>query len=262
MLPLDLSPEDYEQILSLLPALYLLQDLAALPTTMMRIAAALIPNLCCTYNELRPTTRSVLVAYEPEEWRARLEPHVAAAEHYLDQHPVYAHVRKTGDGDARAISDFLPEESWRHTGFASTITEPIGIRDTLVFCLVAANASQIFIALNRGQWGFSTRDKQVANLLRSHFTAAYNNSLAFTESQALASLAAPTTGLSRRESEVLEWLVQGKTNSEIGQILSISVRTVEKHVEMIYRKLGVETRTGAILRMLSHETRTVARRPA
>jgi DNA-binding CsgD family transcriptional regulator len=52
-------------------------------------------------------------------------------------------------------------------------------------------------------------------------------------------------GLSRRESQVLEWLSQGKTNKEIGVILELSPRTVQKHLEHIYQKMGVESRTGA-----------------
>jgi len=52
-------------------------------------------------------------------------------------------------------------------------------------------------------------------------------------------------GLSRRESEVLTWVVQGKTNREIAIILGISVPTAKKHVEHIFKKLGVETRTAA-----------------
>lgn len=52
-------------------------------------------------------------------------------------------------------------------------------------------------------------------------------------------------GLSRREAEVLIWIAQGKTNAEIGTILDMSPRTVQKHLEHIYQKLGVETRTSA-----------------
>jgi len=54
-------------------------------------------------------------------------------------------------------------------------------------------------------------------------------------------------GLSRRESEILSWVVQGKTNPEIGTILSISPRTVQKHLEHIYSRLGVENRHAAIV---------------
>ena len=48
-----------------------------------------------------------------------------------------------------------------------------------------------------------------------------------------------------READVLVWIANGKTNREIGQILEMSPRTVNKHLEQIFRKLGVENRTSA-----------------
>ena len=54
-------------------------------------------------------------------------------------------------------------------------------------------------------------------------------------------------GLTRREAEVMSWVAQGKTNREVGLILGSSARTVQKHLEHIFEKLGVESRTAAIL---------------
>lgn len=51
--------------------------------------------------------------------------------------------------------------------------------------------------------------------------------------------------LTEREIEVLRWVACGKTNKDIGDILGLSPRTVNKHLEHIYVKLGVETRTAA-----------------
>jgi DNA-binding CsgD family transcriptional regulator len=51
--------------------------------------------------------------------------------------------------------------------------------------------------------------------------------------------------LTRREIEVLSWLAKGKTNRDIGDILGLSPRTVNKHLEHVYAKLGVETRASA-----------------
>jgi len=51
--------------------------------------------------------------------------------------------------------------------------------------------------------------------------------------------------ITRRESDVLYWVAQGKTDWEISQILHISERTVNKHLEQIYRKLEVNNRTAA-----------------
>ena len=56
-------------------------------------------------------------------------------------------------------------------------------------------------------------------------------------------------GLSRREAEVLCWVAYGKTNAEIGLILYLSPRTVQKHLEHTYQKLGVENRTAASARV-------------
>ena len=52
-------------------------------------------------------------------------------------------------------------------------------------------------------------------------------------------------GLSPREAEVLAWVSQGKTDADIGAILGLSARTVAKHLEHIYDRLGVENRSAA-----------------
>ena len=51
--------------------------------------------------------------------------------------------------------------------------------------------------------------------------------------------------LTQKEAEVLYWVTQGKTSKDIGDILGSSPRTVNKHLEHVYEKLGVETRTAA-----------------
>ena len=63
--------------------------------------------------------------------------------------------------------------------------------------------------------------------------------------------------LTAREAEVLYWVVQGKTNRDIGEILGTSPRTVHKHLEHVFGKLGVETRTAAA--GLAFETRQTTR---
>ena len=54
-----------------------------------------------------------------------------------------------------------------------------------------------------------------------------------------------SAALTPRETEVLSWLSKGKTNRDIGDILGMSPRTVNKHLEHVFRKLGVETRAAA-----------------
>ncbi|CUX37748.1 LuxR family transcriptional regulator [Agrobacterium sp. TS43] len=54
--------------------------------------------------------------------------------------------------------------------------------------------------------------------------------------------------LTARESEVLLWIARGKSNRDIGDILGLSARTVNKHLEQIYVKLGVENRASAAVK--------------
>jgi DNA-binding CsgD family transcriptional regulator len=53
--------------------------------------------------------------------------------------------------------------------------------------------------------------------------------------------------LTQRETEVLKWVRQGKSNKEIAVVLGIEPKTVAKHLERIFKKLGVENRTAAAL---------------
>jgi DNA-binding response OmpR family regulator/DNA-binding CsgD family transcriptional regulator len=66
-----------------------------------------------------------------------------------------------------------------------------------------------------------------------------------------------TYALTAREAEVLTWVAHGKSNREISEILVISPRTVNKHLERVFAKLGVENRASAAsvaLRMLNDRT--------
>ncbi len=58
-------------------------------------------------------------------------------------------------------------------------------------------------------------------------------------------------GLTVREAEILMWISRGKTNKEVGLILETSPRTVNKHLEHVFEKLGVPTRTAAVAKVLN-----------
>jgi len=54
-------------------------------------------------------------------------------------------------------------------------------------------------------------------------------------------------GLTQREAEVLFWVAKDKSNAGIAKVLGCSEGTVRKHLEHLYQKLGVQTRTGAVM---------------
>lgn len=57
-------------------------------------------------------------------------------------------------------------------------------------------------------------------------------------------------GVTARESDVLLWIARGKSNKDIGDILGLSPRTVNKHLEQVYAKLGVENRASAAIKAI------------
>jgi DNA-binding CsgD family transcriptional regulator len=86
-------------------------------------------------------------------------------------------------------------------------------------------------------------------VVRRFFAAGMNEILLVVKEQAIAVEATRRRqgGLTPREREVLWWVAEGKTNREIGMILGRSARTVQIHLNRVYRKLGVETRTAAAM---------------
>jgi DNA-binding CsgD family transcriptional regulator len=100
------------------------------------------------------------------------------------------------------------------------------------------------------------RQRAIVELLRPHLELACSNARLVSAHRSAAKAAGlGDFGLTRRESDVAQWVASGKTNAEIARILGSSARTVEKHVERVLEKLGVENRTAAALLISSGRRR-------
>jgi len=100
----------------------------------------------------------------------------------------------------------------------------------------------VSFVFNRNRIGFSDRDRERLEVIRPHLGNLYRLG-----SREIHDGVDPA-GLTPREAEVLRWVSAGKTDRDIGAILAISPRTVHKHLQHVYEKLGVETRTAAAMR--------------
>ncbi len=125
----------------------------------------------------------------------------------------------------------------------------------------ASQTSQIVELLRAGAFGVVNRGSSVAELV-SGLVAAGRGEIVIPSTVAaevLAQLLGEATAgverpssLSSRETEVLQLLAQGLTNKLVAQQLLLSVRTVEAHLRAIYDKLGVASRTEAVLWAVRH----------
>jgi DNA-binding CsgD family transcriptional regulator len=92
---------------------------------------------------------------------------------------------------------------------------------------------------------FTERDRLMLNLLQRHFDQAHHNAKLATARVAAPAKPLAAYDLTPRETEIARWVAAGKTNPEISIILNCGVRTIEKHMERILEKIGVENRTTA-----------------
>ena len=166
--------------------------------------------------------------------------HLQVFDRYFDAHPlVRAHGRKPGVG-TRRISDLVPADVFQETPVYNDYYRAIGIHHAMAMPIYVDQRLLVSFVFNRSGSGFGDRELELAEALRPHLANLYRlggNSPRM-----------PVASLTARERQVLEWVAAGKTNRDIAAILGAKPRTIEKHLERIYEKLGVETRTAAAAR--------------
>ena len=172
------------------------------------------------------------------------------------EHPLVRFHGFEGGRVTRRISDSLSRNEFRRSAIYADYYQRVGLEHTVAVPLSIDTHTLVSVVLNRRGLDFSERDCERLEVLRPHLAFLYrqaNRHAALPGHAEAASLqrAAPESGpgrLTPRENEVLHWLARGKTDAEIAALLGLSPRTVQKHLEHIYVKLGVETRTAAVMR--------------
>ena len=176
----------------------------------------------------------------PEDW-ARL-----FWAHYWDclicSHPVRT-------GDLRSVvktSDFYSMRQWHSTGMYIDCIRPQGIEHHLMLALhelpgpAAGPETYLRLVLHREPGpDFSERDRALLVLLRPHLYQAC---------QDVERRRHPVPRLTPRQNALLRQLAAGRTNTQIARRLGISEGTVRTHLENIYDRLGVSSRTAAVVR--------------
>ena len=173
-------------------------------------------------------------------------------DHYFYEHPLVREHGRNAAAVTKRISDCVPEGVFRDTPLFNEYYRAIGINHVTAVPIHVDRRFLVSFVLNRanGQ-GFSDRELALLEVVRPHLANLYRLGVAIEKTRELPAdapfdrAAAPLTP---REREVLDWVAAGKTNRDVAAILGASPRTVEKHLERIYEKLGVETRTAAVMR--------------
>jgi DNA-binding CsgD family transcriptional regulator len=160
-----------------------------------------------------------------------------ATHRFCKQNPLRDPVRSR-ENRVLKLSDFYTRAHLQRLDFYVEVWRPLGIDDCLRMWLPAPPQRARVVFLERGGRPFGSRDRTMLELLRPHL-------IRFRVNAEFRHRANGGSGLTEREAEVLGWVGYGKTNDEIAAVLHVSPHTVRKHLENIFGKLGVHTRTAA-----------------
>jgi DNA-binding CsgD family transcriptional regulator len=184
----------------------------------------------------------------------------AAFDRHFRAHPlVRYHADLRGPG-AHRISDSVPFAQFREGVLYADYYRRVGIDHAVALPLHVDSRWLVSLVLNRRGRDFSERDCALLDLVGTPLSRLYRQALERRRAQhelaALRALLDPGAAtvldeaqLTPREREALRWLAAGKTDRDIAAILGCSHRTVHKHLQRAYVKLGVETRTAAAMRL-------------
>jgi DNA-binding CsgD family transcriptional regulator len=234
-----------------------LRELSEFRAGAVELVRGLVPCDSASYNEVKPGAGAIVVA-EPTDWLTAENTELFGR--LAGQNPLISHYTRTGDGQPVRFSDFVSRSRLHRLALYDQLYRTMGIEYQIAFVLPSPPGEVIGIALNRQRHDFTSEDAASLDLLRVPLQACYQrllereqltSRLAAYESASDVTVRMLALGLSDREVEVIQNIIDGASNAEVGMSLGISKRTVEKHLQNIYLQLDVTSRTQAV-RELTH----------
>ena len=145
--------------------------------------------------------------------------------------------------DLRSVTkplDFYSVRQWHSSAMYSELVRGWGLEHEMLVCLPGGPMNTIRLLFWRGPGpDFSERDRVLLALLRPHLYQAYLDAERRRH---------PIPPLTPRQRELLRLVAAGHTNAQIGRRLGVTEKTVGKHLENIYARLQVSSRTAAVTR--------------
>ena len=172
---------------------------------------------------------------------------VALFDQHFHAHPLVREHGRNPRAMTKRIEDLVPQAQFRATALYNDYYRAIRIDHAMAVPIHVDRRLLVSFVFNRAGRGFAEEERDALELIRPHLGNLYRLCAALGRS---GWAPAQDWQLTPREQDVLRWLSAGKTDRDIGAILAISPRTVHKHLQRIYEKLGVETRTAAVARAL------------
>jgi DNA-binding CsgD family transcriptional regulator len=187
-----------------------------------------------------------------------VEPELPASAHeafgrLMHQNPLVARMTSgPRPGAPLRLSDLCSRRRFHALRIYQELYGPLGLEHQIAFTLPQQPPRLLGVALSRRERDFSDAERDLLGRARPFLIQAYRNALAFErrrpdgEEAMIAALRA--AGLTGREAQSLDLLAHGASSADAAARLGVGVRTVDKHLQHAYAKLGVATRSAAAAR--------------
>jgi DNA-binding CsgD family transcriptional regulator len=213
-----------------------------LPKALLRA----VPARWASLNEVGPARVATIVEPHLEEPWPQLFAELA------HENPIYQRWQRTHDGRPYRFSDVATREQLEATELYRRVYAPLGIEHQIAFTLPCRPDRVLAAVLSRSDRDFADAERDFLDRARPYLIQAYRNAVAYSElrerSPAGLEQALIELGLTLREAEVVRLVASGGSNRDIAAGLGVTDRTIQKHLERAFRKLGVRNRSEAASR--------------
>lgn len=205
-----------------------------------------IPSDYASLNDLGSAPDDVVVVSIPSPAPDLLE---AFARH-RHENPIMNHHLRTGDGRAYRFSDLISRRELQRLALYREVYVPLGVEHQIAFTLPSDRGRLLAVALSRGRRDYTGGERDLLNRARPILIQAFRNAIEHDQlAHALQRLrddraiveALIDSGLTAREAQIVNAIAHGGSPREIAGELGLSPRTVGKHLEHCFRKLGVRS---------------------
>lgn len=264
-----LRHSDYARLLDFIASLQEPVSAADFGAHVVAAASRLRPEAVIAFDQIGLVSGQYLFDHNVPMGEEETTPYFQRLREVFQQNPIYSYLQNGGRGPVVDIAALTTRREFHRSEFYQDIFRPFGLEHQLNV-LVPRPGWITTLTINSPQ-AFPEEVSTLFTLASRHVAAAHRQAQLLSLLEAAAPSVLPAAraeisqaepsavGLTPREYEVFSWLAEGKRNAEIAIILGCAPRTVEKHVENILRKLGVENRAAAM--RAARGARTGSERP-
>jgi DNA-binding CsgD family transcriptional regulator len=239
---------DHDRLLGLIADTHGLLDIDELRRGLLEAICSAVPADYISLNDVSPDPAQTVAIVRPEMSAGA----VRAFAELAHENPLVQRYLRTRDGRVYRFSDVVSRRQLHALRIYQEFYRPLGVEHQLAFTLPSSSGRILAIALCRCERDFSDDERDLLERARPFLIQAYRNALAHERARAGAD-ADPTViltrlraaGLTAREAQVLRLSALGRSNRDAGAMLGISERTVAKHLQRCFAKLGARNRSEA-----------------